>query len=296
MRTELVKPFPGAVTEWAYVPTRPRLGIVFRRWWARWAREPGPVWKALVPATPHPRWLVYFIFVADGKLNDGHRFTLNRLAREDAELLVICACPENHPVLEELKPLCTALYWKAQNGWDFSAYAVALTELARVSPGADVLVMNDSMLGPFRPLTPFMAAAPCRLTGFTGSALEESHIQSYAFVVKAIDAALMQALEPVMSTSWSYNAADPVILLQETRLARLAHRHMSVGAFFYSDGSRYEDLCLNCPRLLLDAGFPLLKRSLLGKFKRIFQDPAVMLDLLQQLGHPLPVNTTDRDV
>lgn len=70
---------------------------------------------------------------------------LQRPASEDTDLLVICACPENHAVLEELKPLCDALYWKAEQGWDFSAYALGLSELARLSPGADVLAMNDSL-------------------------------------------------------------------------------------------------------------------------------------------------------
>ena len=286
MLTDLITSFPGARTAWTYDPSRPRLGIVLRRWRARWKREPAPEWKALVPVTRRQRWLVYFIYVANGQLDAGHHYTLDQLAREDASLMVICACPKEHPVLEELRSRCDALYWKAQNGWDFSAYAVALSALAQLSTGADVLVLNDSVYGPFRPLVPFMDAATWRLTGFTANALEENHVQSYAFIVKSIDKVLMQLLDSVMSTSWSYNAADPVILLQETLLARVAHRHISVGAFFYADGSRYQDLCLNCPAALVDAGFPFLKRSLFGKFAGSFQDPAAMQVLLQRLGHP----------
>lgn len=286
MLTELVKPFPGAQTNWAYVPSRPRLEIVWRRWKAKRAKEAGPAWKAIVPAVQRQRWLVYFVFLADGKLDAGHLFTLDRLAQEDASLLVICACPDGHPVLQELQSRSDALYWKATNGWDFSAYAIALSELARHSPGADVLVLNDSVFGPFRPLVPFMDAAPWRLTGLTGNAVEENHVQSYAFVVKSIDGELMDTLSPVMSTQWSYNAADPVILLQETLMARVVHSHIGVGAYFYTDGSRYEDLCLNCPEQLLEAGFPLLKRSLLGKFTGVFQDPKGMQALLRRQGHP----------
>ena len=232
------------------------------------------------------RWLVYFIYASDGTLTASHRFTLERLSREDVPLLVICACPEAHPVLDELKTRCSALYWKAIDGWDFSAYAVALSELARVSPGADVLVMNDSVLGPFKPLAPFMEEAPWRLTGFTGNAREQNHVQSYAFVIKSIDAHLMEALNPVLSTDWAYNAAEPVILLQETRMACVAHRHMSVGSYFFTNGSRYDDLCLQCPEQLLGAGFPFLKRSLFGKFSGVFQNPEAMQGLLRQVGHP----------
>jgi len=287
MLTELVKPFPGAQTGWTYVPSRPGWGVVFKRWWVRRLREPGPAWKALVPAAPRQRWLVYFIYLTDGQLTAGQRFTLDRLSLEDAGLMVICACPENHPVLEELKPLCHALYWKAEKGWDFSAYAVALTELARLSTGADVLVMNDSVYGPFKPLVPFMDAAPWRFTGFTGNSLEENHVQSYAFVVKAIDVALVEALAPVMSTAWSYNAAMPVILLQETRLARVAAPHFGIGAFWYGNNPGKPDLCLFYPKELIEAGFPFLKRSLVGKFATKFVPPGEMKALLGSLGHPL---------
>jgi lipopolysaccharide biosynthesis protein len=229
---------------------------------------------------------VYFIYLTDGQLNAGQRFTLERLASEDAGLMVICACPQNHEVLEELRPLCDSLYWKEESGWDFSAYAVALSELARLSPGADVLVMNDSVYGPFKPLVPFMDAAPWRFTGFTGNSLEENHVQSYAFIVKSIDGALMEALAPVMSTTWSYNAAMPVILLQETRLSRVAAKQFGVGAFWYGDNPQKPDLCLFYPKELIEAGFPFVKRSLVGKFATKFVQPREMRALLESLGHP----------
>ncbi|MDO8903179.1 hypothetical protein [Hydrogenophaga sp.] len=50
-------------------------------------------------------------------------------------------------MLEALKPMCHALYWKTETGSDFSACAVALSELARLSPGADVWVKNDPVFG-----------------------------------------------------------------------------------------------------------------------------------------------------
>jgi len=295
MLIDLVKSIPNVHTEWTYRPSRPSVSVVVRRARARLSRGLGATWKALMPVFPRRRWLVYFIYSTDGKLDPAHRFTLERMSGEDAALLVVCACPENHSVLQELKTLCDALYWKSQDGWDFSAFALALSELAHLSPGADVLFMNDSVLGPFKPLVPFIMAAPWRLTGFTGNALEENHLQSYAFVLKGIDISVLKALSPVLSTAWSYNAAGPVILQQETRLARLAHRHMSVGAYFYTDGSFYQDLCLNCPEQLLEAGFPFLKRSLFGKFAGNFQDPAAMQALLQRLGHPRILAVTKQE-
>lgn len=286
MPTDLVRPIPGAQTYWTYVPSAPRWDIVWRRWPARRTRQDAPAWRLLTPPRTTGQWLLYFMFLPEGQLSPQHRFTLERLAAEDARLMIVCACPPDHPVLAELKNQCDALCWKAVKGFDFSAYAIGLTELARCAPDSDVLVFNDSMLGPFAPLTPFIKKAPWRLTGLSASSLEENHLQSFALIVRQLNTEFLQAVATVISTEWCYDASGPVILLQETLLARVASHQMSVGAFWYTDGSRYKDLCLNCPEQMLDAGFPLLKRSLFGKFANDFQDPSAMQSLLQRLGHP----------
>lgn len=286
MPTELVRPLSGAQIYWPYEPSSPRLGIVLRRWLARPTRRRAPAWKMLVPPATPGSWLLYFIYLPNGALLPQHRFTLERLAKENAQLMVVCACPSDHPVLKDLRQQCDALYWKDAGGFDFSGYAIGLSELAKRVPTSDVMVLNDSMLGPFLPLTPFIEQAPWRLTGLSASALEENHLQSFAFVVRNLNAEFLRAVEPVISTEWCYEDNGAVILLQETRLARAAGPHMTVGAYWYTDGSRYQDLCLNCPDQMLKAGFPLLKRSLFGKFSHRFQDPANMQALLRELGHP----------
>ena len=286
MPTEPVRPVPGVQTYWNYVASSPRWSVVWRRWTARRTRLRAPAWKVLTPPSAEGPWLLYFMFLPDGQLSAQHRFTLERLAAEDARLMIVCTCPPAHPVLEVLKNHADALYWKAMEGFDFSAYAIGLAELARHVPGSDVMLLNDSMLGPFSPLTPFIQQSPWRLAGLSASSMEENHLQSFALIVRQLDASFLEAVAPVVSTDWCYNASAPVILLQETRLARVASGQMTVGAFWYSDGSTYQDLCLNCPEQMLEAGFPLLKRSLFGKFARRFQDPAAMSALLQRLGHP----------
>lgn len=286
MPTELVKPVPGAQTYWPYEPSTPRLEIVIRRWLARRTRQHPPAWKLLKAPAKSGSWFLYFMYLPEGELLPQHRFTLERLAQENAQLMVVCACPLNHPVLVELGQQSDALCWKDAGGFDFSGYAIGLSELAKRVPGSDVMVLNDSMLGPFSPLVPFIEQAPWRLTGLSASALEENHLQSFAFVVRNLNADFVKAVGPAISTAWCYNASGAVILLQETRLARVARPHMTVGAFWYTDGSRHQDLCLNCPEHMLNAGFPLLKRSLFGKFARSFQEPAAMQALLERLGHP----------
>lgn len=204
--------------------------------------------------------------------------------------MVICSCPASHPVLEELRTRSEALYWKDMPGYDFSAYALGMNELARLSPGADVLFMNDSIFGPFAPLEPLIQAAPWRVTGFTANATqitEESHFQSYAFIVKNLQTDLLEAAAPSISMNWAYDDIGPVILLQETRLTRMLARHFDVGAYWCSIQNDRADLCLFFPKELIEAGFPFLKRSLLGKFATHFQRPEEMRNLLTSLGHPL---------
>lgn len=287
----LINPVNGAQTLWTYRPSQPRWNIVCRRWTARLFRGAFPSWKTLVPASPQARWLAYFVYLPDGQLTAGHRFTLDRLAAEHASLMVICACPDGHTVLDELRPRCDALYWKDLPGYDFSAYALGLSELARLSPGADVLFMNDSIFGPFAPLEPFIQAAPWRVTGFTANATratEENHVQSYAFIVKNLQMDVLQAAASSMSTAWAYSDIGSVILLQETRLTRMLARHFDVGAYWCGIQRDKADLCLFRPRELIEAGFPFLKRSLLGKFATRFQQLDDMKVLLTSLGHPLP--------
>lgn len=289
-RAQLIKPFEGAETYWTYKPSRPAWSVVRRRWMARLSRGAYPKWKTLVPPSPQAVWLVYFVYLPDGQLTPGHRFTLERLAAEQAHLMIICACPADHPVLDELRERCDALYWKDLPGYDFSAYALGLTELARLSPGADVLFMNDSVFGPFAPLKPFIDAAPWRVTGFTANATdmaEESHFQSYAFIVKNLQMDVLEAAGPSISTTWAYDKIMSVILLQETRLARMLAQHFDVGAYWCGIRRDKADLCLFLPRELIEAGFPFLKRSLLGKFATRFQQPEEMRALLASLGHPV---------
>jgi lipopolysaccharide biosynthesis protein len=294
MRTEIARPVEGAQTFWNYEPSQPRPRIVVARWRARRTRQKPPAWKPLSPVSGTGRWLMYFLYAPEGQLSTQHRFTLRRLASEEASVMIVCACPPGHPVLEELERYCDALYWKGTDGFDFSAYAICLSELAQRAPGSDVLMFNDSMLGPFSALTPFVEQAPWRIAGLSANALEENHLQSFALIARQVNPELLKVIAPVISSEWSYNSSDSVILLQETLLARVASPHVSVGAYWYTDGSLHQDLCLNCPEQMIDAGFPLLKRSLFGKFVGRFQSIASMQALLHRLDHPAVMGFSPR--
>jgi len=215
-----------------------------------------------------------------------HHFTLGRLRDMGLSVLVVCATGQRGVVPEGLRAYADALVWKDLPGYDFSAYALALHQVARYSPGANVLVLNDSVFGPFADLRPYALRPRWDLLGFTASSTGENHFQSYAFVVAGLDEQRIQRLGAPFSERVAYTRAGDVILCQELRFARLAARHMSAGAAWYSDGSQVSDPMLMRPVELCREGFPFVKKSLLGKFA-CFQPPGLIRDLLVEHGHPV---------
>jgi lipopolysaccharide biosynthesis protein len=238
----------------------------------------------LRPLTAAPRWTCYFLYLPDGLLTDAHLYTLERLRAGTGRLLALCASPSPEQVPAALADLADALIWKGLSGYDFSAYALALRAVAEQSPGADLFIMNDSVLGPFADVEAQLAAAPWALTGFTAAATFENHIQSYAFNLRGVTDETVRALAAIMPEGRACDRYRDVVNLQETRFARVAARCMSVGALWYAEAG---DPSLAAAQQLLDDGFPFLKRSLLGRYAH-FQDEAALRTFLAARGHPLP--------
>lgn len=272
---------------WDFVPSRPKLSYSCKRLYAflRYAHS-RPAHTAIKPLDRRPNWLVYFAYCPKGRAEPHHHFTLERLKDLGLDVFIVCACPSVAAVPEDLHKYADALYWKDLAGYDFSAYTLALEVISDRSPGATAFILNDSVFGPFVDLRPFLKAARWDLTGFTASALEENHIQSYAFILRDVTAQRLDNLRSIFYRRKAFSYGGAAIWCQETRLARIAHRTMSVGAYLYSNGKYVDDPCLRLPFNLLDAGFPFLKRSLLDKMRH-FQDPAAVRERLAMLKHPL---------
>lgn len=282
-----VQPVSGLDTFWAFVPSeRPWAVVVPERLKGLIYARRRPAFSILKPLRSVPQWIVYFLYLPDAKLQIHHHFTLGRLKDLGIPLMTICAAPSAAEVPDELLRYSDAACWKAVTGYDFSAYTVALELIARYSQGAEVIILNDSMFGPFRDLRPFLSMAPWELTGFTASGLTENHIQSYGFVLRDITCERLAALRSVLFKTLAFNRANQVIAIQELRFARVAARSMTVGAYWYAEGKFTRDPCLQKPFELLAAGFPFMKRSLLGKMQS-FQNTEMVISHLQQCGHPI---------
>jgi len=280
------------VKDWTYRPS----GFSLRTRLARIravliGSRPAAPHLVLRPVTPRPRWSFYFVYLPDGRLTPAHEFTLARLSKLDAALLVICAAPSPDDVPPKLFEYADAVCWKGLPGYDFSAYAIGLWEIAERSAGADVLILNDSVYGPFGDLAEWLARAQWDLTGFTASAMIENHVQSYAFQLRAVTPETLLQLRPVFPRDTAFSRPRDVIALQETRMARVASAAgLSVGAFWYA-GPAAGDPSLAAAIPLIRSGFPFLKRGLFTKAQGFFSR-ADLCSLLEEKGHPIPTFRT----
>jgi hypothetical protein len=284
----LVRPVDGLQRLWPFIAgSVSRWSGIQRAWRSFRRRSVRPEHRILKPVFPASRWNIYFVYSPDAGLSQCQLYTLKALRATGTPLLVIVATRDAQTIPAMLTDFADALVWKSLSGYDFSAYRIGLEQMSERSPGADLLVMNDSVFGPFGDIERLVVSAPWRLTGFTSSAQIENHIQSYAFVLKAFDGEVLSQLGEVMPASHAFDFAGDVILCQEIPLARVAARHMSVGSFWHSVAARSDfDPMLHKPFELVDAGMPFLKKSLLGKM-HFFQDCDVVRAKLEELGHPV---------
>jgi lipopolysaccharide biosynthesis protein len=275
----------GLSKNWDFTPSK------VLRWERRMIAEEflrsihrAPKWLEIKEVKARPTWIVYFLYTADGALSPAHKYTLARLRDMGLPVLAVCATSDPKLMPQALLGFCDALFWKALPGYDFSAYALALRQISRYSPNADVYVMNDSMLGPFSDFRADIASSRWELTGFTASNQITNHIQSYAFFLRNVNQSRMMRLLPVFCPFVSISHRQSVINLQELRFARVASRSMSVGALWYTK-NEFNPTLLR-PIELLNAGFPFLKKSLFGISKSLI-DQNLLLSRLEKYGHPL---------
>ena len=237
-----------------------------------------PPFICLREVVAKPAWILYFVYSPDGVLSDAQRFSLQRLRDHGLPVCIVQAGSVPESLAPELLRYADALYWKGLAGYDFSAYTLGLEAVARCSPGADVIVFNDSVFGPFADLRPLLRSAPWDLTGLTACAKVENHVQSYAFAIRQLTPQRLRRLRTVFFPAVVLEDRDDVIFCQETRFARVAASSMSVGARWYCAG---DDATQSAPFELLEDGFPFVKRSLLTP-RSAFADKVAVADYVAE--------------
>lgn len=153
-------------------------------------------------------------------------------------------------------------------GYDFGSWATGLDRYPQLASADQVLLVNDSLAGPFAPIGHLLDgfdATAADVWGLTDTTQFGHHLQSYFVGYK--NAVLC---EPPLRRFWREirveGSRDDVIWACEIGLSRLLHREGFTldAAIHYSrvvrDG---ENPTIIGWRALLDAGFPFVKRQLL---------------------------------
>jgi hypothetical protein len=273
---------PGVQSRWAFEPSSLDWAHRAEALRARIKRRAFPAYKLIRTCAPRMRWVAFFCYAPDGVLQGSQRVALQRYRDLGYAVHVVCAAPSADRVPQEVASYADSLHWKDLPGYDFSAYTVALRHLAAHSPGATVLVANDSVFGPIGDVRALVEEAPWALTGLTALSTPCQHVQAYAFVLKNLEPATMDAMRRVFTTRWALSWGDDVIVSQEVRMAQEAARSMSVGSWLHADGGEVIDPTLVLPFELVSLGLPYLKKSLLSKMAAFGQAERVMSYVVEQ--------------
>lgn len=190
------------------------------------------------------------------------------------------------------RQVCTAVLVRHNVGLDFCAWREALEWLglpqARTT---QILLANDSVYGPLRPLRPLLDSIDeaSGLWSMTDSTERGSHLQSY-FLLAQSDVirsdAWQQFWRDVRPLRWKWL----VIGLYEVGLTqRLLRAGFQCRALFSGIGQEAgggANPTLDGWRLLLDAGFPFIKRELLRDNPTQVADLADWRDQVVEIAGP----------
>jgi lipopolysaccharide biosynthesis protein len=243
-----------------------------------------PASIVIKPASTFRRWAIYFAYSPKGDAWGQHKFSIKQLQANGFRVLLVLACIEPSSTQLQDWQCADAIIWKDLPGFDFSGLKVGLEHLANTNPGCDVLWMNDSVFGPLTPLGPIVERCKWRITGFTESRAVEPHLQSYAFYFRGVDDKLIETTRAVIPSTFAIGTHSAVAYLQEMRLARILCRRHDVGVL-WKPIENTTDLTMAHPFELIESGYPFMKRSIAGKFRREF-DENIAFRILTQHQHP----------
>ncbi len=162
--------------------------------------------------------------------------------------------------------------WPRPNaGLDFGAWA-ALIAAGAAADADEILIANDSVLGPFEKLAPIMRRmAGYHAWGMVLSREGRPHLQSW-FVLMTRSAFERPAVRRVFAQDFAAMGKDEIIVHGELGLsAAFAAEGLDVGAVFRSEFRlRPAQVIATNPmhfrwRQMLDAGVPFLKRELIER-------------------------------
>lgn len=182
---------------------------------------------------------------------------------------VICSTCEHQGQLVWPRglPTGTVVLRRRNVGYDFGSWAVALDRFPDVRKLDRVILTNDSLLGPFAPISPLLEAfdhARTTVWSLTESFEISHHMQSY-FLGFRSGALAREPLRTFLHDVRVERTVWDVVLNYELGLSRLCRNSaISYSSHFPVDAATRDDSnpTIIHWRRLLDRGFPFVKRTL----------------------------------
>ncbi|MFT4123388.1 MAG: rhamnan synthesis F family protein [Microbacteriaceae bacterium] len=231
-------------------------------------RESGPT--ALPAGTRRAAVVVHYSETA--RLSLSVRTLVEQLRAGGYPMVLVSSCEAGEPLdWGGPPPEDVTVLRKPNLGYDFGSAAVGLDALPGLRELDCVLVVNDSNLGPFAPLAPFLErfeASTADVWGLTSSVQTDYHLQSFFLGFRRGVLA-----EPPLRRFWAdirhHRDKNDVILRYEIGLSRLLVAEGYAIEAEFPAAAHTSPLRVNPVaglwRELLDAGYPFVKRELVTR-------------------------------
>jgi hypothetical protein len=208
----------------------------------RAVRPPGPplrIEDGIHPAPDATRIALYVHYSATGQISEMVRYQLDQLGRFGFAIVFISMAahiPQDD--WTAVRALCALVVRRENFGRDFGAWRDLMPEVRRRWPRLDELLLaNDSVLGPIHPLAPVMQALRSGgegLFGLTESLQGGAHLQSYFLLARGKTP--VSDLMRFLRTLYISHSKWLLVQIGEIRLARwMRRRGHRVAALFGYD-------------------------------------------------------------
>ena len=182
-------------------------------------------------------------------------------------LVSACESPKDLEIKDDIREQITVIR-KPNIGYDFGSWSVAMQLLPATRNAQNVIVVNDSLVGPFTDLIDLftaLEASPFDVTGITDSVQMRHHVQSYFLHFKN-----GSFQNPEIVDFWNniFVQEDKMDVIKSYELGLTAKGQAAglfVGALYPWNlvGQYWQNPSVDGCRRLINLGFPFVKREVL---------------------------------
>jgi GT2 family glycosyltransferase len=202
------------------------------------------------------------------RLSDSTEKLIQELLDCNYEVLLVSACESKERIILSPQVLNRITVLRKPNyGYDFGSWSVGLQACPNIKSAEEVLLINDSMIGPFGSLKQILEDARCSpfdITGLCDSIQIHYHIQSFFFHFK--NGSLKENSIWHFWTNVSHlQHKDDVIRQYEIGFTEMAAKAVRLGALysFNLTEDRFGASTFNAAKAFIRLGNPFIKRELI---------------------------------